>query len=294
MVAASLIGVSVTPVAGVATATFSVTQVWNYPTYSGTVHSDFGHAGNYTSSTTAFTTLQGGTSDGSNVYFIRTKDVAQAGGKNYQYGVLLKARLSDGALLKSNPTPVRKDANGRWVTTSIIGHGNDILYKSDTNRIFVPGWKNDDTVMPPGTDVNKRMKGFGAADLGYDKSLDFPNVFNAAYYDGTGSWVTRNGGTLRYYNTNYQQYRSTTISQQWSNGVWQGIDCTANAIYVVETKGSAAAVHVINFSGQETKVWTSSNVGGEAEHIFHVGKTFYLGVGNLGASAALKKTSITP
>ncbi len=226
--------------------------------------------------TTTYTSLQGGTTDGTSWYAIRLDRRDAAG----------KTKLDDARVIKtplggSQPTLTR-DFTSRSGQTNQLGHGNDIAYNSRTDRLLVPARTWDASIAEP--NQNRLVRLLKPTDLTVAGTVTFPyNVSSIAYEPNSDRYVAGTFGAYHIYNGSYVAL-TTKAAKVALTGVGQGIDCDANYIYVISSASTDPAtaqtnnrIFVLdwNFALLRTYEYPSPL---EVEHILHTADEFYLGM----------------
>lgn len=212
-------------------------------------------------------TMQGGTSDGTYLYFAYESPVAG--------GVIAKFDMS-GKLLKKSTI----------YKPSQIGHANALAYNSRIKKLALSVWR------PDAKTSNKDKVAY--VDPTTLKITSYATVQPSATvtnicYEPTADRYEAN---TRLYDGNLQVIKtgvyslSETLLKQYNDkdSLGQGITCDANRIYVIRYYPNKTRPHthlyVFDWSGTLTAVYNIKGLKDEAENVFVVAGKMYMGVNN--------------
>lgn len=224
--------------------------------------------GNKNSSGSVIDTIQGGTTDGTYIYFAYENP---AGG-----GVIAKFNLS-GKLIKASSI----------YSVSEIGHANALGYDSQRHQLVMPTFRaNGKTIIngPRIAYINPESLQITKYTAVQPKAI----VSNVCYNAATDRFVS-NGrlydAGFKLLNKNQYSYGSK-LFKKYSDGdsLGQGIGCNARYIYVIRyypnKTNPHTHVYVFNWSGKLTGVYNVQGLNDEAESIFIMNGQLYMGVNN--------------
>ncbi len=229
----------------------------------------------------SYSVLQGGASDGSNGYFVvmwkKPGDIHQT--------QLVKYNLaSEKRTLVATFEPTGNKTNK-------LGHGNDVAYNPDTKRLVIPAWTNDQSTQPPNNQRLLRIVDPATLQIVDTKSLDV-NVTNLCY--ANGAYLVFTGNALRTYDGDFAPkgaipFDMKGIEDQYApqnaDRVGQGIDCDADYVYVTRwyPQKNTNRVYVANWKAQLVGAYTYD--GPEGETLMHASGHRILHAFNTAASA---------
>ncbi|HEY3558392.1 MAG TPA: hypothetical protein VGL05_13055 [Kribbella sp.] len=232
-------------------------------------------AGTATPTDTKYTALNGGVTDGTYWYAV-VSEHAKSGTSTYDSTQLLKTKM-----YASTPTKVATYRIRSGNHTNLLGHGNDIAYNADTNRLMIPAWTNDDSVQE--TNQGRLVRVIDPATLTIEKTVTLPHSTVALCYDSANNRYV--GGSLNQYYVYNSALAETGRSPKLTmTGVGQGIDCDQSYVYVITSPKDAQTtnrIFVYDWSFNLVRTYEYAS-GSESEHLTHRSGTYYLGF-NTGA-----------
>lgn len=233
----------------------------------------------------AYTALQGGGSDGTYAYFV----VLQTQTGDIDVSQLLKYQISNGKRLAT----ASFDAPSK--VTNKLGHGNDATFNPDTGKLIVPAWTNDSSKQP--TNNGKQLRIIDPATLKIvdTKTVDV-NVTNLCYSNGT--YLVFSGGKFRTYDANFAlmgtvRFDIDGVEDKYApagDRVGQGIDCDAEYVYITRwyPNKTSNRIYVANRKGQLVGAYRFD--GPEGEHLMHVsGERILHGINTAGGGGDLRR-----
>ncbi len=235
---------------------------------------------------TAYTALQGGASDGTYAYAVVLD--TQAG--DIDVSQLLKYQISTGKRVAS----VSFGAPGK--VTNKLGHGNDATFNPDTGRLVVPAWTNDSSTQPANNGKLLRIIDPATLAIVDTRTVDV-NVTNLCYAKGT--YLIFTGGSFRTYDAGFKLVDSTPFdivavedkyAPKGATRVGQGIDCDADYVYLTRWYPDADTnrLYVATWAGELVGAYTWD--GPEGEHLMHVsGARILHGINTPGAGGDLRR-----
>ncbi len=235
---------------------------------------------------TAYTALQGGASDGV-----------------YAYGVLLDTQAGDidvSQLVKYQISTGKRVATASFSApgkvTNKLGHGNDAAFNPDTGRLVVPAWTNDASTQPANNGKLLRIIDPATLAIVDTKTVDV-SVTNLCYAKGT--YLVFTGKTFRTFDADFKLAGSVPFdivpvedkyAPKGAERVGQGIDCDADYVYLTRWHPDADTnrLYVATWDGELVGAYTFD--GPEGEHLMHVsGGRILHGINTSGAGGDLRR-----
>ncbi|GAB2598522.1 InlB B-repeat-containing protein [Kribbella endophytica] len=222
-----------------------------------------------------YTALNGGVTDGTYWYSV-VSEHAKSGSKVYDSTQLIKTKL-----YAAKPTKIATFRIRSGHHTNLLGHGNDIAYNADTNRLLIPAWTNDDSVQ--GETQARAVRIINPGTLAIEKTIRLPHTTTGLCYDAVNNRYA--GGVLNQYYAYDSAFEETGKSAKLAmTGLGQGIDCDQSYVYVITSpKGAQKTnrIFVYDWSFKLVRTYEYAS-GSESEHLTHQHGTYYLGF-NIGA-----------
>lgn len=218
--------------------------------------------------------LQGGGTDGTYAYFVSVDS-----SKSKEKCMLSKAKIQSGKWKFVKKISDTGDSfNGKKNKIS-LNHGNDITYNSTTNELVIISKRE----VNPKTDPEvSSVTIVNPSTLKCKKQIPLSyKIYCISYNKDTNQYIAGISGTTDFYTLN-SDFTINQLHKGQSLGKYlkQGVDSDGQYIYFVQTKKVGNKYNnklvVYTRNGRYIKTVKVGH-GKEAEHLFHVGNTYYMG-----------------